>query len=79
MRNAKIESSFTPSNLNKKTAAGFEALDRKFVQISKKIKEDLFVKELKIDYFDEPDMREIKISDIFSPPAFTRHNSQQSV
>ena len=74
MRNAKIESSFTPSNLNKKTAAGFEALYKRFVQIPKKIKEDLFVKELKIDYSDEPDMREIKISEILAPPAFIRNN-----
>ena len=69
-----IESSFTPSNLNKKTAAGLEALDRKFVQIPKESKEELFVNELKIDYFDEPTDCEIKISEIHSPPAFTRHN-----
>jgi hypothetical protein len=72
MRTVKIESSFTTSNLNKKTAAGFEALDRKFVQIPKEIKEELFVKELKIDYSDKPDMRQLRISDILCPPAFTR-------
>jgi hypothetical protein len=75
MLNIKLESSFTPLNLNKKTTAGFEALDRKFVQISKETKEDLFINELKIDYFDDPDVRQVKISDIFSPPAFARHNS----
>jgi len=71
----KPKSSFTPSNLNKKTTTGFKALDRKFVQISKETKEDLFIDELKIDYFDDPDVRQVKISDIFSPPAFARHNS----
>jgi hypothetical protein len=71
----KPESSFTPSKLNKKTTAGFKALDRKFIQISKETKEDLFINELKVDYFVDPDVRQIKISDIFSPPAFTRHNS----
>ena len=74
MQTNKIKSSFTPSNLNKKTAAGFEKLDRKFVQISKKTKEDLITKELKIDYFDNPTVHQIKISEIFSPPGFTRHN-----
>jgi len=74
MKTNKIKSSFTPSNLNKKTAAGLEKLDRKFVQISKKTKEDLITKELKIDYFDNPAVRQIKITEIFSPPGFTRHN-----
>ena len=71
---AKLESSFTPSNLNKETAAGFAALDQKFVQIPKETKEELFVKELKIDYSGEQDMREIRIADIFTPPAFIRNN-----
>ena len=62
MLTIELESSFTPSNLNKKTTAGFKALDRKFVQISKETKEDLFINELKIDYFDEPTDCEIKIS-----------------
>ncbi len=78
MRTVKIESSFTPSNLNKTTAAGFEALDQKFVQISKETKEELFTRELKIDYFDEPTDCEINLSQIFSPPAFTRHNHSNS-
>ena len=66
MQTNKIKSSFTPSNLNKKTAAGFEKLDRKFVQISKKTKEDLITKELKIDYFGNPAVQQIKISEILS-------------
>jgi hypothetical protein len=74
MKTDKIKSSFTPSNLNKKTAAGLEKLDRKFVQTSKKAKKDLIAKELKIDYFGNPTVHQIKISEIFSPPGFTRHN-----
>ena len=73
MRNTKMESSFTPSNLNKKTAVVFDALDRNFVQTPKEFKEKLFVNELKIDYFDESIDCEISLSQILSPPAFTRH------
>lgn len=40
----------------------------------KKTKEDLIAKEIKIDYFADSTVKQIKISDIFSPPGFTRHN-----
>ncbi len=68
------QSRFTLSHLNKKTVTAFNALEKEFANIAEKAKEDLITKNIKIDNSANPLVKQIKISEILSPPGFTRYN-----
>jgi len=74
MKMNNIKSSFTVSNLNKKTIKSLKELDRNFAKISKQAKDNLIAKKLNIDNFDTPKLKKIKIAEIFNPLTFSRYN-----